>query len=201
MKKIGLQLESQLKTQGFKYIIGVDEVGRGCLAGPVVAAAVHMPDKFNIVGIKDSKKISYKNREKLYERITTFCEYSIGIVLEETIDKINIRQATKLAMKRSILNMDNADFVLIDGDFVPQQLGICAKPVIGGDNISVSIAAASIVAKVFRDHVMEILHEKYPMYGWFSNKGYGTKKHRDAIKQHGPCKHHRKSFNGVKQYM
>lgn len=196
-----LKLENQLKTQGFKYILGVDEVGRGSLSGSVVAAAVHILEGFDVSGIKDSKKLSKKNREKQFERITTGCRYSIGLVSEKTIDKINIKEATKLAMKKAILIFDSADFVLVDGNFIPGGLNICAKPIIKGDSLSVSIAAASIVAKVFRDGLMDILHSEFPIYGWEKNKGYGTKEHRDAIKKYGPCKYHRKTFGRVKEFI
>jgi ribonuclease HII len=196
-----LELENQLKTQGFKYIFGVDECGRGALCSSVVAAAVHIPEGFDISGIKDSKKLSRKTREKQFERITIGCRYAIGLVSEKTIDEINIKEATKLAMKKAILVFDSADFILIDGNFIPSGLNICAKPVIKGDSLSVSIAAASIVAKVFRDGLMDILHREFPMYGWWKNKGYGTKKHRDAIEKYGPCKYHRKTFGRVKEYL
>lgn len=129
------------------------------------------------------------------------CSYSIGMISEKIIDKINIKEATKLAMKQAILNMDSADFVLVDGNFIPDGLNICAKPVIRGDNWSVSIAAASIVAKVFRDGLMDILHEEFSIYGWNKNKGYGTKEHREAIEKYGPCKYHRKTFGKVKEYI
>jgi ribonuclease HII len=196
-----LELENELKIQGFNYIIGVDEVARGSLAGPVVAAAVHIPEGFDVLGIKDSKKLSKKNREKQFERIIIGCRYSISLVSEKTIDKVNIKEATKLAMKKAILVFDSADFVLIDGNFIPSGLNICAKPVIKGDSLSVSVAAASVIAKVFRDGLMDILHEEFPIYGWKKNKGYGTKEHRDAIEKHGPCKYHRKTFGRVKEYL
>lgn len=196
-----LELENELKKQGFNYILGVDECGRGALCGSVVAAAVHISKGFDVSGIKDSKKLSKKNREKQFERITSCCLYTIGMVSEKTIDSINIREATKLAMKKAILVFDSADFVLIDGNFIPNSLNICAKPVIKGDSLSVSIAAASIVAKVFRDGLMDILHSEFPIYDWRKNKGYGTKKHRDAIEKYGPCKYHRKTFGRVKEYL
>lgn len=201
MEEISLNLENELKTQGFNYILGVDECGRGALCSPVVAAAVHIPEKFDVSGIKDSKKLSKKNRKKLFERITSCCPYSIGMTSEKTIDKINIRQATMLAMKKAILVFDDADFVLIDGNFIPSGLNMCAKPVIKGDSLSISIAAASIIAKVFRDGLMDILHEEFPIYGWRTNKGYGTKEHRNAIEKYGPCKYHRKTFGRVKEYL
>jgi ribonuclease HII len=196
-----LKLENELKTQGFNYIIGVDECGRGALCNSVVASAVHISEGFDVSGIKDSKKLSKKNREKQFERIIINCRYSIGLVSEKTIDKINIKEATKLAMKKAILVFDSADFVLVDGNFIPSGLNICAKPVIKGDSLSVSIAAASIVAKVFRDGLMDILHSEFPIYNWKKNKGYGTKEHRNAIEKYGPCKYHRKTFGRVKEFI
>lgn len=195
-----LELENETKKQGFKYIIGVDECGRGSLASFVVATAVHIPEGFDVSGINDSKKLSRKKREKIFERITSCCPYSIGMISERVIDKINIKEASLLAMKKAILNLDSADFVLVDGDSVPSGINICAKPVIKGDSLSVSIAAASIVAKVFRDGLMEILHREFPVYVWNKNKGYGTKQHRDAIEKYGVCKYHRKTFKRVKEY-
>ena len=195
MKNIpDLHLEEDLMEQGFKYVIGVDEVGRGSLSGPVVTAAVNIPDGFDVSKINDSKKISYKKREELFERITAVCPYVITAASNKLVDEVNIREATKMAMKQAITDMDSADFVLVDGDFVPDGLTIHSRPVIKGDSISISIAAASIVAKVFRDKVMEILHEDYPVYNWKNNKGYGTKEHREALKLHGPCKYHRITF-------
>lgn len=196
-----LKLENKLRTQGFKYIIGVDESGRGALCSSVVAAAVHIPDGFDISGINDSKKLSKKNREKLFERITSCCPYSIGMVSEKVIDKINIKQASLLAMKKAILNLDSpVDFCLIDGDSIPSGLNMCAKPVIGGDGLSVSIASASVIAKVFRDNLMEILHTELPQYGWDKNRGYGTPAHIKAIRDFGVSVYHRKTFGKVKEY-
>lgn len=199
--KTNLNLENELKKQGFKYVVGVDEVGRGSLCGPVVASAVYIPDDFNIIGIKDSKKLSKKNREKLYKEITTYCPYSIGMVSEKKIDEINIKQATMLAMKLAISDIESADFALIDGSNIPSGLNICAKAITRGDTISASIASASIVSKVFRDNLMRMLHDFYPMYGWNTNVGYGTFKHRSAIIHYGPCEYHRKTFKGVREFI
>lgn len=198
--KPDLHLEKELKEQGFKYIIGVDECGRGSLSNSVVTAAVHIPEGFDTEGIKDSKKLTVKKRKELYERITASCSYVITAASEKIIDNVNIKNATMMAMKKAVEDMECADFALIDGVNVPDKLDIHSKSVIKGDNISVSIAAASIVAKVFRDSVMEILHDRYPMYGWNDNKGYGTKKHIEAIKEYGPCEYHRKTFKRVKEY-
>ncbi len=191
-------LELELKNKGYQYIIGVDEAGRGPLAGPVVAAAVHIPDGFDTSEIDDSKKLSSKKRELLYNKIRKECDWAIGRVDEYLIDQINIREATKLAMRRAIYDMRKAQFALIDGNFIPEFIYIPAQAVVGGDGISVSIAAASIVAKVRRDHIMESLHAVYPIFNWKQNKGYGTEEHRKALKIYGATPYHRKSFKGVK---
>jgi len=194
-------IELSLKNQGYKYIIGIDEAGRGPLAGPVVAAAVYIPDGFPTVGINDSKQISSKNRELFYNNITKGCDYTIVEIDNKMVDAINIREATKLAMQRCIFQMEKADAAIIDGNFVPDQIPIFAKPIIKGDNLSFSIAAASILAKVWRDHIMEALHTFHPVYNWKQNKGYGTLEHREAIKKYGITNYHRKSFGGVKEYV
>lgn len=194
-------MELSLRNQGFKYIIGVDEVGRGPLAGPVVAAAVMITDGFDTTGINDSKKLSSKKRELFYNNIVRECKCAVSFVDEKMVDAINILEATKLAMRNVILKMPDADFVLIDGNFVPELIQIPAKSVINGDSLSVSIAAASIVAKVHRDAYMEAMHQVYPIYQFNRHKGYGTQIHRDAIKIYGPCILHRKTFGGVKEYV
>jgi ribonuclease HII len=196
-----LKLEKKLKTQGFKKIIGVDECGYGSLASFVVAAAVHIPKGFDTQGIRDSKKMTPKAREKLYDRITSNCEYGIGIASEKIIDKINVQQATFIAMKQAISGIDGVDFVLIDGKNIPNKLNINAQTVVKGDNVSTSIAAASVVGKVFRDNLMKVLHDYYPMYGWNTNFGYGTIIHREAIEEYGPCEYHRKTFRKVKEFI
>jgi ribonuclease HII len=195
------KLELELKNKGYQYIIGVDEAGRGPLAGPVVAAAVHIPDGFDTDGINDSKKLSSKNRELFYNNITKSCTYAIAEVDEKLIDEINIREATKLAMRKVIYNMPKADFVLVDGNFVPEFIDMPAQPIIKGDSLSVSIAAASIIAKVWRDKMMDVYHIRWPAYGFNTNRGYGTKHHREMIKMIGPCSIHRKSFRRVKEYV
>jgi ribonuclease HII len=194
-------LELELKNKGYQYIIGIDEAGRGPLAGPVVAAAVYIPEGFDTSGINDSKKLSSKNRELFYNNIIELCTYAISEVDEKLIDEINIRESTKLAMRNVIYNMPEADFALVDGNFVPEFIDIPAQPIIGGDGLSVSIAAASIVAKVWRDRMMDFYHHKWPAYGFNKNRGYGTKHHREMIKMIGPCSIHRKSFRRVKEYV
>ena len=194
-------LELGLKNKGYQYIIGIDEAGRGPLAGPVVAAAVYLPDGFDTTGINDSKKLSSKKRELFYNKITRACPYAISEVDEKLIDEINIREATKLAMRKVVYNMSEADFVLVDGNFVPEFIDIPAQMVIGGDRLSVSIAAASIIAKVWRDRIMDSYHMRWPAYGFNTNRGYGTKHHREVIKMIGPCSIHRKTFRRVKEYV
>ncbi len=194
-------LELSLLNKGYKYIIGVDEAGRGPLMGPVVAAAVHIREGFDTSEINDSKKLSEKNREKLYNKITMECDYGIYSIDNLTIDAMNILEATKMAMRWTIMGFSEADYVLIDGNFIPDFLDVPAQCVIGGDSKSVSIAAASIVAKVTRDHMVMDMHKQYPIYGWNKNKGYGTKKHRKMIVKYGPCPYHRKTFRRVKEYV
>ena len=196
-----LDIELELKNQGYKYIIGVDEAGRGPLAGPVVAAAVHIPDGFDTSGINDSKKLSSKKRELFYNNIIESCDYHVYEIDHNTIDSMNIRESTKLAMRWAIMGVPKADYAIVDGNFLPDFLDLPAQYVIGGDAKSISIAAASIVAKVYRDRIMKELHEKLPVYGFDRHKGYGTQFHRDMIKQYGPSFYHRKSFSGVKEYV
>jgi len=196
-----LDLELELKNKGYRYIIGVDEVGRGPLMGPVVAAAVHIPDGFDISEIKDSKKLSSKKRRLFYNVIVKECSYTVASVDEKMIDAINIREATKLAMRNAIIHHFEADFALVDGNFLPDLINIPAQAVVKGDNLSASIAAASIVAKVERDSLVEALHTFHPVYNWKSNKGYGTREHREAIKLYGITPYHRKSFSGVKEHV
>ena len=192
-----LQIERALKEKGFSYIAGVDEVGRGPLAGPVVCATVIMPlDEENIIeGIDDSKKLSEKKRKLLAEQIKqkALC-YKIVEIDEKTIDEMNILQATRLGMKQAIEGLEIVpDIVLTDGnmtiDIVHKQ-----KSVVHGDALSYSIGAASIIAKVHRDTLMEEFAKEYVHYGFEKNKGYGTAEHIQGIKEHGLCPIHRKTF-------
>jgi ribonuclease HII len=187
--------ELQLIHSGFKFIAGVDEVGRGPLAGPVCAAAVILNPDIDIVGIKDSKKLSESQRQRLSDEIKSKClAYSIEYASVEEIDEYNILNATKLAMKRAIDNLKlSPDYVLIDA-LTLETIDIPQFPIIKGDDLSVSIGAASIIAKVERDRYMDDMSNKYPEYFFKSNKGYGTKEHIDAIKKYGICEIHRKSF-------
>jgi ribonuclease HII len=184
-------------------VCGLDEVGRGPLAGPVLAACVYVPEQSFpfLLDVNDSKKISPKKREHLYNEITQHCTYGIGQCTIEEIDDINILQASLLAMRRAYENMDMVcDHALIDGNKLAG-LPCPMTTVIKGDSISISIAAASIIAKVTRDQIMNDLNIEYPEYGWNSNAGYGSKQHRNAIKVHGITPHHRKTFAPVRQML
>jgi len=201
MNKPTLEIENKLKAEGYLYIIGIDEAGRGPGAGPVVAAGVNIPDGFDISEINDSKKLTAKKREELFELITTECPYGFSMVDNDIIDAINILEATKLAMRNVIYQLNEAVVALIDGNFKVGNVDIEQMTLIRGDSRAASIAAASIVAKVIRDRHMEKLHKIYPIYGWDRNKGYLTKEHTEAIKTYGPCEYHRKSFGKVKEYV
>ncbi len=187
--------DDQFKSDSVKYVCGTDEAGRGPLAGPVVAAACILPDGIVINGLDDSKKISEKKRERLFDEI---CEkalsYSIALSTPEEIDEINILEASLLAMRRSIDGLSiRPDFVLVDGN-IDRGFDIPAKAVVSGDATSQSIAAASILAKVTRDRMCEDLDCEYPQYGFKKHKGYPTKAHKTAVYEYGPCPQHRRSF-------
>jgi ribonuclease HII len=183
------------KNGNVKYIAGVDEVGRGPLAGPVVTAAVILPPDFNILGVNDSKKLSEKRREALYDEIINAASaWSIGIRSNEVIDKINILNATKEAMLSAVESLDiKPDHILVDALTIPGT-DIPQTGIIKGDENSVSIAAASILAKVTRDRMMVEYHRIYPDYAFDKNKGYGTKAHYEGLDRTGACKIHRQSF-------
>ena len=197
MEKDNLEFEHKMQAKGYKLVAGVDEVGRGPLAGPVCVACVIMPLDDIIDGIDDSKKLSEKKREMLFDKImqkAIACQ--IEYVDEKTIDKINILEATKLAMKRAIENLSvMPDIVLVDA-VKNLDVNVPTLPIIHGDALSYSISAASIVAKVSRDRLMCELAKKYPEYGFEKHKGYGTKQHIEAIKKYGVLDIHRKSFLG-----
>lgn len=188
--------ENEARSKGYKLICGVDEAGRGPLAGPVCAAAVILPDNCEIEGLNDSKKISEKKREALFDIIKEKAvAYSIAYGSLEEIEEYNILEATYLAMNRAIEGLNTkADFALIDGNRVPKGIKIPCETVVKGDSKSCSIAAASILAKVTRDRLMLEYDKKYPQYLFAQHKGYGTKAHYEAIKQHGVCEIHRLSF-------
>jgi ribonuclease HII len=189
--------ERKLEAEGFSFIAGVDEVGRGPLAGPVYACAVILPKDCAIMGVKDSKKLSEKNREELSAQIKEKAvAWSIGKADEKTIDRINILQATLKAMTEAINGLSaKADSVLVDALSLPD-IHVRQLAIIGGDGLSISIAAASIVAKVARDALMREYDAAYPEYGFAAHKGYGTKQHIDAIGKRGLCPIHRVSFAG-----
>lgn len=187
--------ENLQKQKGFCKICGVDEAGRGPLAGPVCAAAVILPEDVNIPGLNDSKKLSDKRRREMYPLIKEQAvAYCVAFATEKEIDEINILQATFLAMQRAIDGLQvKADFALIDGNR-EKNFGLPVKTIVGGDGLSASIAAASILAKVTRDDYMLNLAVQYPQYGFDVHKGYGTKAHYEALAQFGPCDVHRMTF-------
>lgn len=193
--------EKELYNKNVNYIGGVDEVGRGPLIGPVVAACVVLPNNFKLEGLTDSKKISEKKRDIFCEYIKeNALAYGVGIIGPEKIDEVNIYEATKLAMKEAIQQVRSQiclEHVLIDA--MPLQLDIPTTSIIKGDAKSISIAAASVVAKVTRDKMMYELDNKYPNYGFGSHKGYPTKKHIEAIKKYGLIDGYRKSYGPVKK--
>lgn len=183
-------------TKEVKYICGIDEAGRGPLAGPVVIAAVVMPRNSMIEGVNDSKKVSEKKREKLYEEITSSSiAWAVGIIDQNEIDNINILNATKKGLTQALKELEQKpDIILVDALTKIDTLGIPYESIIKGDAKSYSIAAASIIAKVTRDRIMRQWDEIYPQYGFEKHKGYGTAMHINAIKEYGPCPLHRKSF-------
>ncbi len=187
--------EEELYKEGYCAIAGVDEAGRGPLAGDVYAAAVILPHGFLPEGLDDSKKLSEKKRDALYDRITqNAIAYAVGTATAEEIDTINILNATHLAMYRALMGLSvKADYALIDGNPV-KGITLPHKCIVKGDSLSLSIAAASIIAKVSRDRYMVKLDELYPGYGFSTHKGYGTKAHKEAVFKKGPCPEHRKSF-------
>ncbi|MCF8067227.1 MAG: ribonuclease HII [Desulfobacterales bacterium] len=194
--------ENEALKKGFRVIAGIDEAGRGPLAGPVVSATVVLPDFFTDEGITDSKKLTPKKRNVLFDRIyDDAVSVGVGIVDVGEIDRINILQASLLSMAISVENLQlQPDFLLIDGIF-PINSKIPQRPIPKGDSLSVSIAAASIIAKVTRDRIMADYNETYPDYGFSKHKGYPTVAHKAAIRQFGPCPIHRRTFKGVKEYL
>ncbi len=193
--------EKKAGKKGFSRIAGVDEAGRGPLAGPVVSAAVILPFRFPVSGVTDSKRLSRKKREDLYEAIYEHAlTIGIGIVDPAEIDRINILRASLLSMSMSVDNLDpQPDYLLVDGPFRISS-ALTQEPVIHGDARSISIAAASIIAKVTRDRLMERYHQDYPEFGFAGHKGYPTRAHKEAIRKFGCCPIHRKSFRGVKEH-
>ena len=190
------EYEKAASKSGFKYICGVDEAGRGPLAGPVCAAAVILPENCDIEGLNDSKKLSEKKREQLFDIIKEKAvAYSVAFGSLEEIEELNILEATYLAMNRAIGALSvKADFALIDGNRVPKNIKIPCETIVKGDSKSMSVAAASVLAKVTRDRLLLEYDKKYPLYNFKKHKGYGTKEHTDLIKLYGPCEIHRLSF-------
>ena len=193
--------EKELIDKGIKLIGGIDEVGRGPLVGPVVAACVILPLNYKLEGLTDSKKLSEKKREKFFEILQKDAiSIGVGIIDEKKIDEVNIYEATKLAMTEAFNNMKvKPEHVLIDA--MPLELPVPTTSIIKGDAKSLTIAAASVIAKVTRDHMMDELHEKYPYYNFKKNKGYPTKEHVEAIRKYGIIKEHRKTYGPVKDYI
>ena len=192
---VSFDYERAAQSRGFSAVCGVDEAGRGPLAGPVVAAAVILPIDCQIEGLNDSKKLSEKKREALFDEIRARAvSYAVASVDHAVIDEINILRATFRAMAQAVMHLSvPADYALIDGNRAPA-LDIASECIVGGDAKSASIAAASILAKVTRDRYMREMDAKYPGYGFAGHKGYGTRAHIQAILQHGPCPIHRQSF-------
>lgn len=195
--------ERELREKGLSFIAGVDEVGRGPLVGPVVAACVVLPEKFELDGLTDSKKLSEKKRDYYFDEIKKQAlGYGIGIIDEKKIDEVNIYEATKLAMRQAIdncLKMCKIEHVLIDA--MPLELAIPTTSIIKGDLKSITISAASVIAKVTRDRMLDELDKKFPMYDFKKNKGYPTKKHLEAILEYGIIDEHRRSYGPVKNYI
>lgn len=196
------EFERAARLRGYRRIAGIDEVGRGPLAGPVVAAAVILPVRSRLVGVNDSKQLSERERERFYVAI---CEQAVGMGIGwadvAEIDQLNILEATRLAMRRALEQLvPPPDYVLIDAVSLPG-VSIPIRPIIKGDALSISIAAASIVAKVTRDRLMVSYHDTFPEYGFLSHKGYGTAEHLERLAYHGPCSIHRRSFAPVKLAM
>lgn len=196
------RLTENLREQGYEMICGLDEAGRGPLAGPVVASAVLLDPFQKIIGLDDSKKLSEAKREKYFKEIKeNAIAVGIGIVKNDIIDKINIQQASFKAMEKAIKELNfEPDYLLVDGNKKIPKINISQKAVIDGDEKVNSIAAASIIAKVTRDRIIENYDKKYPEYGFKSNKGYGTQEHIEALKEYGPTPIHRYSYSVVNKY-
>lgn len=194
---VSLSFEEEFRDLGFRHIAGVDEAGRGPLAGPVVAAAVILPAGAFLPEVDDSKKLGSYKRERLYQEIISKAlAFGVGEVAVETIDRINIGKASLQAMRKAVEALPiSPDLLLIDGNYPIPGILIKQVTIIGGDAQSLSIASASILAKVTRDRLMEAYEVLYPGYGFSQNKGYGTRSHREALKRLGPCEIHRRSFS------
>ena len=196
------EYEREAFQRGYVCVAGVDEAGRGPLAGPVVASAVVLASDHGLDGLNDSKKLSQEAREKFFPVIQNIAKgFGIGVVAENIIDEVNILQASLLAMKIAVEKIElPIDFLLIDGNQSIKSK-VEQKAIIKGDSLSLSIAAASVLAKVTRDRMMESYHHEYPQYMFDRHKGYGTRLHREKIRQFGPCPIHRKTFKGVREFL
>lgn len=196
-----LFFEDLARRQGYRAVAGIDEAGRGPLAGPVVAAAVILPEKFDLPGLTDSKQLSHLQRERLYPLIRAQAlAVGIGVGRVAEVERINILQSTLASMVRAVDRLSlQPDFLLIDG-ISPLPLNLPQKTIKQGDARSLSIAAASVVAKVVRDRIMVSYDRLFPGYGFAGHKGYGSRQHRDAIARLGPCPCHRRTFAGVRQF-
>lgn len=192
-------IEQKLTEKGYRCVCGVDEVGRGPLAGPVVAAAVIIPPGITLEGVTDSKKLSPTRREEQFERIVELgLPCAVGVIDNECIDKMNILKASLMAMRKAVMDLKQApDFVLVDGDYPIPKIGQPQFAIIGGDRRCQSISAASIVAKVTRDRIMDRYQALYPSFSFSQHKGYPTSAHLEELKEHGPCEIHRRSFKPV----
>ena len=194
-----LLFERAVRTEGYLRVAGLDEAGRGPLAGPVVAAAVILPEGLLLPGVTDSKQLSARRREQLFQTIIeNAASYGIGIVDERVIDEINIREASLLAMERAVESISSPpDYLLIDGTARLPRCAIPQRPIVKGDCLSHSIAAASILAKVTRDRMMLELDARFPQYRFGRHKGYGTAEHMALLREHGPCDAHRRTFEPI----
>ncbi len=190
--------EQEARTRGYRRVAGVDESGRGPLAGPVVAAAVVLPRLCRLEGLRDCKLLTAQQREELYARLLSVAvDIGVGVVGADVIDAVNILEATRLAMAQAVGHLSPPpDFLLLDA-VVLRGMAMEQRPVIKGDQLCLSVAAASIVAKIVRDRLMARAHARYPQYGFLAHKGYGTAQHLRQLRRHGPCELHRRSFEPV----
>ena len=193
---LSLKYEKRLSRQGFNLIAGIDEAGRGPLAGPIVAAAVILPLVVNLPGLDDSKKLSPQKREKLYSLIKEKAlNIGVAVLSHKLIDKLGVGKVNRLVMQEAFRNLKlKPDYILLDGKYSWIETSIPQKPITGGDHMIASIAAASIIAKVTRDRIMQKYHNSYPAYGFDKHKGYGTREHMKKLLICGPCPIHRRSF-------
>lgn len=196
------EFEKHFLQEGESYLAGVDEAGRGPLAGPVVAASVVLPDDFKLYGLTDSKQLTREERDIYFDEIRDQAlTYHVAVIHEKQIDRVNIYEATKLAMLEALDNLNPLPHVGLIDAVKLSNTKMRTEAIIKGDGKSIAIAAASVLAKVTRDKLMEEMHEMYPMYGFSQHKGYGTKEHLAALQQYGPCEFHRKSFTPVLEAM